>query len=72
MKRSPEKSFTATDKYTIRLPNGQRNLVIEDTLGKVESDFVTVLSKVRKRQKLGASNRARLCVFAAARAGHLK
>jgi hypothetical protein len=68
-KRSPEKSFTATDKYTIRLPNGQRNLVIEDTLGKVESDFVGVLAKVRKRQKLSASDRARLCVFAAAMHG---
>src|ERR1700687_1604381 len=65
-KRSPEKSFTATDKYTIRLPNGERNLVIENTLAKVESDFVTVLAKVRRHQKLSAGDRARLCIFAAA------
>jgi Protein of unknown function (DUF4238) len=65
-KRSPEKSFTATDKYTIRLPNGARNLVIEDMLGKVETDFVRALAKVRKRQKLGVTDRAHLCVFAAA------
>lgn len=68
-KRSPEKSFKASDKYTIRLPNGQRNLVLEDTLGKIESDFVGVLSKVRKRQKLSAGDRAHLCIFAAAMHG---
>src|SRR5260370_7377827 len=65
-KRSPKKSFTATDMYTIRLPNGDRNLVVEDTLAKVEVDFVDVLPKVRKRQKLDDVDRARLCVFAAA------
>jgi Protein of unknown function (DUF4238) len=65
-KRSPEKSFTATDKYTIRLADGQRNLVIENTLAKIEADFVGVLGKVRSREKLSASDRARLCVFTAA------
>ncbi len=65
-KRSPKKSFTATDMYTIRLPNGDRNLVIEDTLAMVEADFVDVLPKVRKRQKLDDIDRARLCVFSAA------
>jgi hypothetical protein len=65
-KRSPKKSFTATDMYTIELPNGDRNLAIEDTLAKVETDFVAVLSKVRKRQKLDATDRARLCIFSAA------
>ena len=65
-RRSPEKSFAATDKYTIRLPNGERNLVIEDTLGEIESHFVSVLTKIRKCQRLSATDRARLCVFAAA------
>jgi len=67
-KRSPKKSFTATDMYTIQLPNGDRNLVIEDTLAKVETDFVAVLAKVRKRRKLDATDRARLCIFSAAHA----
>jgi len=66
IKRSPEKSFTATDKYTIRLEDGRRNLVIENTLEKIESEFVRVLRKVRRRERLSASDRARLCVFAAA------
>ena len=65
-KRSPEKSFRETDKYTIRLPNGKRNLLIEDTLGEIETNFIRVLPKVRKSQKLSASDRAHLCVFAAA------
>ena len=40
--------------------------MIEDTLAKVETNFVDVLAKVRKRQKLDDTDRARLCVFSAA------
>ena len=65
-KRSPEKSFRATDKYTIRLPNGQRNLVFENTLAETETLFVRVICKIRKRQKLSPTDRAHLCLFAAA------
>ncbi len=65
-KRSPEKSFTAADRYTIKLPNGGRDLIIEETLSKLESDFVRVLARVRRREPLEPKDRARLCVFAAA------
>jgi hypothetical protein len=65
-RRSPKKSFTATDMYTIQLPSGDRNLVIEDTVAKVETDCVAVLAKVRERQKLDDTDRARLCIFSAA------
>jgi|SRR5208283_3337295 len=41
-KKSPEKSFTATDRYTINLPSGERNLVIEDTLSGIENAFVNI------------------------------
>src|SRR5882762_10371422 len=34
-KRAPEKSFTANDRYTITLPNGERNLVVEHTLAEI-------------------------------------
>lgn len=64
--RSPEKSFTATDRYTITLPNGQRELVLEETLSRLEGDFVGVLSRVRRYEKLTDHDRARLCTFAAA------
>ena len=30
--KSPEKSFTASDRYTLKMPNGDRHLVIETTL----------------------------------------
>jgi hypothetical protein len=30
-KRSPEKSFTASDRYTIKMPNGDRDLTLETT-----------------------------------------
>jgi Protein of unknown function (DUF4238) len=64
-RKSPGKSFTQTDKYTIRLPTG-RNLVIEETLGNIENDFARVLFQIRKRQALTPEDRARLCIFAAA------
>ncbi len=65
-KRSPEKSFTGADRYTIKLPNGQRNLLLEDTLAGVEDGFVRVLRRVRRQDRLNALDRARLCVFATA------
>lgn len=65
-RKSPEKSFAATDKYTIKLATGERNLIIEDTLAGIESDFVSVLSRIRRHASLSSSDRARLCIFAAA------
>jgi hypothetical protein len=38
-KRAPEKSFTATDVYTMRMPNGERDLTLEQTLGQLENRF---------------------------------
>jgi hypothetical protein len=65
-KKSPEKSFTATDRYTIKLPGGKRDLTIENTLSGIENDFVNVLSRIRRRQNLNLPDRARLCLFVAA------
>jgi hypothetical protein len=64
--KSPEKSFTSTDRYTITLPNGERSLALEDTLSSLEAQFTSVLSRVRRRDSLSALDRARLCMFAAA------
>lgn len=66
LKKSPEKSFVATDKYTIKLPSGGRSLIIENTLGGIESDFVGVLFRIRRLQRLNPLDRARLCLFVAA------
>src|ERR1019366_3691414 len=64
-RKSPEKSFTSTDRYTITLPNGERSLALEDTLSALEGQFTAVLKRVRRREHLTAVDRARLCLFAA-------
>ena len=65
-KKSPEKSFTANNRYTITMPNGDRNLVIENTLGGIESQFVNVLVRIRRREQLTPRDKAHLCLFTAA------
>ena len=65
-RKSPEKSFTSTDRYTVTLPNGERSLVLEDTLAALEGQFVSALSRIRRRERLNAVDRAYLCMFAAA------
>jgi len=65
-RKSPEKSFTSTDRYTITLPNCERSLALEDTLSVLEGQFTAVLKRVRRREPLTAVDRARLCLFAAA------
>jgi hypothetical protein len=65
-KNSPEKSFISTDRYAIKLPSGERDLVIENTLGGIENDFVNVLSRIRRRHNLNLLDKARLCLFVAA------
>lgn len=64
--KAPEKSFTATDRYTIKMPNGERNLVIENTLAGIEREFMRVLARIRRRENLSLFDRARLCLFTAA------
>lgn len=44
-KKSPRKIFTEADMYTIKFPDGERELVIEDTLSKVEDAFARVGTK---------------------------
>lgn len=65
-KKSPDKSFTETDRYTIRLPNGDRDLTVEHTLAGLENQFVQVLKRIRRREKLSVWDKARLCMFTAA------
>jgi hypothetical protein len=64
-KRSPEKSFRENNKYTIHLPDGRRELVIENTLAGTEDAYVKILPKIQKREELDPEDRAELCVFAA-------
>jgi hypothetical protein len=65
-RKAPEKSFTETDWYTIKLPNGERDLTIEKTLGGIENEFIQILPRIRRREKLNIVHKAKLCVFVAA------
>ena len=70
--KSPEKSFTANNRYTITMPNGNRNLVIENTLGGIENQFVNVLGRIRRREDLTPRDRAHVCLFTACKLSELE
>ena len=66
-RKAPEKAFVSTDPYTVRLPGRDRDLVIEDTLAKIENTFVTLMERrVENQHSLDERDRANLCIFAAA------
>jgi hypothetical protein len=71
-RRSPEKTFRETDRYTIPMSDGTRNLAVENTLGQTETDFQPILMAVRRRQSLTALQRAKLAIFTAAMMGRSK
>jgi uncharacterized protein DUF4238 len=64
--KAPEKSFTATDRYTIKLPTGKKDLIVENTLAGLENAFVSVRGQIEERQELTDEDKATLCLFAAA------
>jgi Protein of unknown function (DUF4238) len=64
--KAPEKSFTATDRYTITLPTGEKDLVVENTLAGLENAFVSVRAKIEREEEITREDRATLCLFTAA------
>ena len=65
-RKSPEKCFAQTDRYTLHLKDGQRDLRVEHQLASIESDFQGVLASVRREQRLTLLQKAKLCAFVAA------
>lgn len=66
-RKAPKKAFVSRDVYTIRLPNGERELIVEETLAMIESTFVNLIEhKVEKHYSLDWQDKANLCIFAAA------
>lgn len=65
-RRSPEKSFRSNNRYTIKLPNGDRDLTVENTLGGLENKFVSIRTRIRRQETLTTRDRANLCLFTAA------
>lgn len=63
----PKKIFYETDLYTIRLPNGRRDLVLEHGLASLESAFVKIRDSTLAREREPTiEERVYLCAFLAA------
>jgi hypothetical protein len=65
-KRSPQKAFTESDRYTVRTHEGKQLLVAERTLGATEDAFVRIRPKIEGREELDLSEKLHLCAFATA------
>jgi len=66
-RKAPDNIFHETDLYTIELPDGGRNLVLEHGLAQLESEFVSIRdTKLDLLEPLEPSEHAFLCVFVAA------
>ena len=65
-KRAPQKLFTETDFYTVKLDDGSRSLVIEDSFSVIEDRFARLRNnRLKDFAKLSEEERALLCVFTA-------
>src|ERR1700674_3290723 len=71
-RKSPEKSFTEVDRYTIHLEDGTRDLTVENSWARIENDFLDVLKAIRRRDPLSATQRSKLSIFTAAMMGRSK
>ena len=71
-RRSPEKTFIESDRYTIRLPNGDRDLIVEQHLDKIENAFSGVLRRLHRHEKLGVTDLAKIAAFTAAMLGRTR
>jgi len=66
-RKSPDNIFYETDLYTIDLPDGGRDLVLEHGLSGLESAFVSIReSKLQPAHDLTPKEHAFLCAFVAA------
>jgi len=71
-RKSPVKTFTETDRYTVHLKDGTRDLTVENALSQIEGDFQGVLRALRQKQTLLPLHRRKLAVFTAAMLGRSK
>jgi hypothetical protein len=68
-RKSPIKSFVATDRYTILLQDGHRDLSVERTLAQIENNFVQARNDVEESIPITEAARLDLTLFAAAMLG---
>jgi hypothetical protein len=66
-KRAPANTFTESEIYTVKLPDGTRDLTIEYSLASIETVFARMATKlIDNGRPLNLSDRAYLCTFAEA------
>jgi hypothetical protein len=68
-RKSPKKTFVESDRYTVLLKNGERDLRVEHTLDQIENHFSGVLRRVQRREKLTMRDKAKLAIFTAVSIG---
>jgi hypothetical protein len=71
-RKSPRKSFTETDRYTIESPSGDRNLRVEDTLADIETKFVGIRERLEGAQQISVEDHYLLCAFVATMSSRTK
>lgn len=60
--KAPQQSFTATDRYTITLPTGEKDLIVENTLAGLENAFISVRGRIEGKEELRQEDRATLAM----------
>lgn len=64
-RKAPKNTFAEADFYTIKLPDGSRDLVADDTLGELENRFPALVEKLTHNLELDCADREFLSDFAA-------
>jgi Protein of unknown function (DUF4238) len=68
-RRSPKKTFVESDRFTVWLKSGERDLKVEHRLCEIENQFSEVLRRLHRGEKISIRDKAKLAVFTAAMLG---
>jgi hypothetical protein len=71
-RRSPKKTFIASNRYTVLLKNGERDLRVEHRLSEIETAYSGVLRRLHRREKITVLDKAKLAIFTAAMLGRTR
>ncbi len=71
-RKAPKNLFEETDFYTIRRPDGTRDLGLEQVLGRLETEFVSVRQKLSGHKKITKAELVSLLAFVAAMSSRTK
>jgi hypothetical protein len=71
-RRSPKKTFIASNRYTVLLKNGEKDLRVEHRLSEIETAYSGVLRRLRRGEKITVLDKAKLAIFTAAMLGRTR